>query len=145
VRPHEPVDKSLLLAAAGHFLASIDEHTLNYILPEDLNRLLEQDPESIFLLDNRTPESFAAGHITGAVNIWLKDVLKPENAAKLPKDKTIVVVCWVGHTASQLLTVLQLLGYQAVGLKYGMGVPANPQERRMGWLDHDFPVELDGG
>jgi rhodanese-related sulfurtransferase len=95
----------------------------------------------VFLLDNRTPKAYAEGHIPGAENIWLKEILTEEGLARLPTDRTIVVCCWVGHTASQVLTVLQLLGYDAVGLKYGMGEPAVKGERRAGWLDYGYPVE----
>jgi rhodanese-related sulfurtransferase len=122
------------------FLSRIPDD-LNYILPGDLAAALDRDPESVFVLDNRTPRAFAEGHIPGAVNIWIKDALQPENLAKLPRDKRIVVCCWVGHTASQLLAVLRLLGYDAVGLKYGMGTPANPAEAKAGWAELGLPVE----
>jgi rhodanese-related sulfurtransferase len=131
-----------LLQECQSFLTHIPEN-LNYILPNDLMALMRQDPESIFILDNRTPESFREGHIPGAVNIWIKDVLEPDNLAKLPRDKRIVVCCWVGHTSSQLLTILQLLGYDAIGLKYGMGVPACKDELQAGWLDLELPLDDD--
>jgi rhodanese-related sulfurtransferase len=128
-----------VLNACRHFLESIPDD-LNYITSPQLIEILNRRPGEVFLLDNRTPEAYSRGHIPGAVNIWLKDVLKPENLEKLPKDKTIVVCCWVGHTASQLLACLQMLGFSAVGLKYGMGEPANPHEPRDGWLDLKYPI-----
>ncbi|MEV4617317.1 rhodanese-like domain-containing protein [Asanoa sp. NPDC049573] len=129
-----------LLAACRSFLSRIPQN-LNYLTAPELQDLLEARPESVFLLDNRTPEAFARGHIHGAVNIWIKEALTDENIARIPTDRTIVVCCWVGHTASQLLTVLQLLGYDAIGLKYGMGEPANPSEPRLGWTDYQFDTD----
>src|SRR5690348_15057664 len=108
-----------VLDACRRFLHTVSDN-LNYILPAELRRIQESAPQSIFLLDNRTPDAFRRGHIPGAVNIWMKDLLAPGNISQLPRDRTIVVVCWVGHTASQVLTILQLLGFKAVGLKYGM-------------------------
>jgi len=47
----------------------------------------------------------------------MKKILK-----KLPKDKTIFLICYVGHTSSQILTLLKLLGYNVVSIKYGYGL-----------------------
>ena len=133
---------SQVLKECRRFLANIPGN-LNYITPRELQTILEEDPESVFVLDNRTPEAYKKGHIPGAVNIWLKEVLEEQNLEVLPKDKPIIVCCWVGHTASQLLTVLQLLGFNAIGLKYGMGESAIPGEKREGWLDLDLPICLE--
>jgi len=46
--------------------------------------------------------------------------LSEENLAKLPKDRQIVVYCYTGHTASQITALLNILGYDAVNLKFGM-------------------------
>lgn len=114
---------------------------LNYILPEDLAAALAKDSDSYFILDNRTPAAYQAAHIPGAVNIWMKDVLRPEQRARLPRDRTIVICCWVGHTASQLLPILATLGYDVVGLKYGMGTPKSSTECKLGWAELDLPTE----
>lgn len=127
-----------LLEACRRFLAKIPPN-LNYVTPSQLWSMVKKG-EDIFILDNRTPEFYQRGHIPGAVNIWLKDALNEANLSRIPKDKKIVVSCWVGHTSSQLLTVLQLLGYDAIGLKYGMGESAIPGEERDGWLDLGLPV-----
>lgn len=77
------------------------------------------DP-NIFLLDIRKPADYAAGHIQGAVNIYFHDLGKPGNLAKLPKNKQIVVICYTGTTANQTNGMLNLLGYNAIAMKYGM-------------------------
>jgi rhodanese-related sulfurtransferase len=53
-------------------------------------------------------------------NIFCMDLL--DNLDKLPEDKTIVLICYVGHTASQMLVALRLLGYDVIALKFGMGL-----------------------
>lgn len=74
----------------------------------------------VFVLDIRTPDRYAKGHVPGAVNIVFETVAKPENLARLPVDGTpIVVVCNSGHTASEVAPLLSLLGYNAWVLKYG--------------------------
>src|SRR5438105_1557682 len=128
-----------LLEACRKFLGNIPAN-LHYITPQQLYELMQNKPDDIFLLDNRTPEAYRKGHIPGSVNIFLKEVLEEENLSKLDKDKKIIICCWVGHTSSQLLTVLQLLGYDAIGLKYGMGESAIPGEKREGWFDLNLPL-----
>ena len=47
------------------------------------------------LVDTRTRDAYAQGHIPGAVNVPLADVAKL--AAKLPREKQLVTYCW-NHT-----------------------------------------------
>ena len=80
-----------------------------------------------FILSVRAPDAYAMGHIPGAINIPWKSVAEPDNLAKLPADKQIVVYCYTGHTGQIATTVLNLLGYNAINLKFGM----------MGWTKDD--------
>jgi rhodanese-related sulfurtransferase len=84
----------------------------------------ENDP---FILSVRKPEHYVKGHIAGAVNIFWKNLWRPENLAKLPKDRQIVTYCYTGHTGQLAATILNALGYDAVNLKFGM----------MGWSKND--------
>ena len=108
----------------------------NYITPEELEKDL--DNPKYFLLDVRKPEAYVEGHIPGATNIFWLDLLDEDSLKKLPKDKTIVVICYVGHTASQAMTLLKLLGYKAVGLKFGMGISPVEGVPVAGWTDFGF-------
>ena len=76
--------------------------------------------DTLFVLDVRQKADYAKGHIAGAVNIDLNAVALPANLQLLPKDKKIVVVCYSGNTAGQVVTALRMLDYDAVMLKYGM-------------------------
>ncbi|MEJ2209835.1 MAG: rhodanese-like domain-containing protein [Anaerolineae bacterium] len=75
----------------------------------------------------RSPDAYALGHIKGAINIPWNQIASPENLAKLPTDRQIVVYCYTGHTGQVADTVLGVLGYDVVNLKYGM----------MGWTEDD--------
>jgi rhodanese-related sulfurtransferase len=75
----------------------------------------------------RSPDDYAKGHIAGAINIPWNQIANPENLAKLPPDKPIVVYCYTGHTGQVADTVLSILGYKVTNLKYGM----------MGWTTND--------
>lgn len=106
----------------------------NYITPEEFKK----SKEDFFVLDIRRPEDFKKGHIPGAKNIFWLDILKPENLKKLPKDKKILVYCYVGHTSSQVMTLLKLLGYDVVSLKFGMGESPVKGVPVAGWKDFGY-------
>jgi rhodanese-related sulfurtransferase len=76
--------------------------------------------DDFFLLDIRKPEDFCKGYISGAINIPFEKVAKPENLAMLPTDMPILVICYTGHTASQINSILNMLGYNAWTLRFGM-------------------------
>lgn len=67
------------------------------------------------LVDVRTAEEYAAGHINGAVNLSLQDI----QAGKMPsvsKDKTVYVYCHSGNRSSQAAALLKTAGYSVVDL-----------------------------
>lgn len=121
----------------------------NYILP---NELYAKMREGIFrkhnapiLLDVRRPEDYSKGHIPGAINIFWLDLMNNDNICKLAKlsndmKKPVIVICYVGHTSSQILVLLRLLGFNAISLKYGMGISPVANVPRKGWIDYGFPV-----
>lgn len=112
----------------------------NYILPTELHKQIKSGEASkYFLLDIRKPKDYDEGHIKDTTNIFWLDLLEEENLKKLPKDKKIVIICYLGHTASQALVLLKLLGYDVIALKFGMGKPPSNIPVK-GWLNLDFPV-----
>ena len=128
-----------ILNLCTDFVKKIPDN-LNYISPVELKKILEESPQSIFVLDVRNMESYNESHIVGAVNICIDDIFCDNNMSKIPIDKQIVVCCGIGHVASQILTLLQLIGYDAVGLKYGMGVSTVAGEVQKGWIELGYPV-----
>ncbi len=69
------------------------------------------------VFDIRKAEDFANGHIKGAINVALTDIVT--KAAEYA-DKTILVVCYSGQTAGRGAMALRLAGYQAKVMKFGM-------------------------
>jgi rhodanese-related sulfurtransferase len=75
-------------------------------------------PATYHILDIRSASDFAAGHIDGAVNSSLANVLTDATGAA---GKPILVVCKTGQTAGHAVMALRLSGYaDAVVLKWGM-------------------------
>jgi rhodanese-related sulfurtransferase len=66
------------------------------------------------LVDVRTPEEFAAGHLPGAVNLPV-DVLQGRAAAELaPAEAPVVVYCRSGKRSARAAEVLKALGFGQV-------------------------------
>src|SRR3990172_8954854 len=76
--------------------------------------------EQLFIMDIRSHKDYVIGHIPGAVNIEFANVAKPENLVKLPADVQIVVVCYTSQTGNQATALLNILGYDAWALRFGM-------------------------
>jgi rhodanese-related sulfurtransferase len=92
------------------------------IIPIDLFNLLH-DTDSTndpFVLSVQPKELYAKGHIPGAVWMPITDVCKTENLAKLPTDRRIAVVSNDGQSGSQVSGILNMLGYDAINLLFGM-------------------------
>jgi phage shock protein E len=92
-----------------------------------------QTPEkAIAILDVRTPEEFASGHLKGALNV---DIASPDfqkNLAKLDPAKTWLVHCAAGGRSTRSLGILNKLGFKSIihldgGLK--------------GWKEAGLPLE----
>jgi len=113
-------DKSEILRAAAN--AYVTSNPPWNIVAKDLYLLLKDGDSSNdpVIVSVRSAADYAKGHVPGAINIALADLAKPDSLAKLPKDKKIVVYCYTGHTGSQATAILNLLGYNATNLKFGM-------------------------
>ena len=65
------------------------------------------------LIDVRTSEEYAAGHIDGSINLSLQDI----QAGKYPtaaKDKPIYIYCRSGNRSGQAKTLLKSSGYKNI-------------------------------
>jgi rhodanese-related sulfurtransferase len=85
--------------------------------PQDAVRLMNADA---VVIDLRSPEAFAQGHIVNARNIPLDEL---ENTATLEKlrSKPVIAVCEAGTSAGRAVEKLRKAGVEkAFGLKGGI-------------------------
>jgi len=73
--------------------------------------------EKPFLLDVRTPQEFASGHIPGAVNIPVDDLRF--RLSELPSDRKIATYCQVGQRGYLATRILLQSGLPAVNIGGG--------------------------
>jgi len=140
----EPLGADVAAAAQAYFSAGIKLIGAD-ALYENLNDGdTANDP---LVLDIRKPEDYALGHIPGAVNIGAGALFTPETLAALPTDRQIVAYCYTGQGTGQVVSVLNMLGYDAYSLKFGMpawalveGVSTAPWNDSMSL---DYPVDTE--
>lgn len=70
--------------------------------------------KAIAVIDVRTPEEYAAGHIKGAQNVDIGSPDFQKNLAKLDRTKTYLVHCAAGGRSTRSLTVLGKLGFKSI-------------------------------
>ena len=109
----------IVRAAAKTYL---DAGTAPVITAADLFALLNDgnDTNDPFIISVRSAEHYALGHIPGAINIPWKTIADLDNLAQIPADQDIVVYCYTGHTGGLATTALNMLGYNAKNLKFGI-------------------------
>lgn len=93
---------ALPAAAAGP--ASIEPKALG-------ERIAWADP-SLLVLDVRTPEEYAAGHLPGAVNIPNGELASRVAELEGARESDIVVYCKVGVRAAEAIDVLGKAGFK---------------------------------
>ncbi|HXZ43184.1 MAG TPA: rhodanese-like domain-containing protein [archaeon] len=83
------------------------------------------------IMDVRTPQEFADGHLSGAMNV---NVMAPDferQLGALDRGKTYLVYCRTGNRSAQAIRVLERLGFRSV---YHMF------EGIVGWQKKAFPL-----
>ena len=85
--------------------------------PAKAKELLTGNESKYLVIDLRTAEDYAKGHIKGAVNIPLAQL--PQNLDKLPMDKTLMLYCYTGQTTSLAMVPLKQYGYKVVSISRG--------------------------
>jgi rhodanese-related sulfurtransferase len=83
------------------------------------------------LIDVREPNEYAAGHVSGAINIPL-DAL-PARIEDVPDAEPVYVICQSGLRSAQGATILNGLGYQAVSVDDGT----------QAWIEHGLPLDTE--
>lgn len=82
------------------------------------------------VIDVRTPQEFASGHVPGALNHPLG--FDPAALTEIPKDGPVYVICASGRRSDAAATQLAAAGFDAVNVKGGTaawtaaGLPVQP-------------------
>ena len=112
--------------------ASKNGQSVNELLTaEAFNQKLQQTP-SAQVIDVRTPEEFATGHLAQASNVDYNAADFAQQLEKLDKSKPVFVYCLSGGRSSSAAAQMQQLGFEQVyGLDKGL----------LAWKQAQLPLE----
>lgn len=116
----ETVEESTVLA---EYLESADSPVdvaslPKYITASDLKQLVVTD--GAYIIDLRSSADFTGiGHIEGAHNVAASEVFSHLESADIG-DKQLVLACYSGQTAAFMTSLVNMAGYSAKSLKFGM-------------------------
>ena len=116
---------TLLLTGCTTPKPATEANTYRQIAMQEAIEMMEKE-ENYMILDVRTHEEFAAGHIPGAIVIP-NETIGTEDIPQLPdKDQLIMVYCRSGNRSKQASEKLVKLGYTNI-VEFG-GINSWPGE-----------------
>ena len=119
----EAVDEAQLLVDYVEANRGYNVHG-GYIMPApDVQTAIVAAPDDYYLIDIRAASDYAAGHVTGAVNVALGDL--PDHLASMSPAPSaydrVILICYSGQSAAYSAGILRAMGYENVySMKFGM-------------------------
>ncbi len=110
----------LALALLGLLIATLplSAEDRGSIAPADLAATLASDNAPL-LLDVRTPEEFARGHVPGALLIPIQELEERLHQIAAYRERGVVAYCESGGRANRALDILAGAGFQNLALLEG--------------------------
>ncbi len=97
----------------------------------DLHEVWQNLPENTLIMDNRTPEEFAKGHVPGSLNIPLGT--ENDNLDKIKSYDSVYIYCRSGRRAQTTFTNLSFQGLEHLYCVSHSGMPD--------WIKAGYEVE----
>ncbi|ALS97355.1 rhodanese-like domain-containing protein [Lacimicrobium alkaliphilum] len=120
----------LLLASPGWALPPEQTTAPEQLTPEQV----KHNAENFHILDVRSSEEYAEGHVPGAVNIPHDSIQAKISSLPQDKDAPVVLYCRTGRRAGLAATELESMGYDNLFLMQG-DMP--------GWTEKGFDISHD--
>ena len=104
------VSVALMLVSLLVGCNSNSKNAYEQITPAEAKALMDSE-DGYIILDVRTPEEFAAGHIAGAILIPDYEIGEKAESILTDKDQLILVYCRSGRRSKNAANELATLGY----------------------------------
>jgi rhodanese-related sulfurtransferase len=101
---------SLWMVLFATLLAYLNAKAGKGLSPQQVTRIINQDDGLV--LDIREHKDFERGHIVNAINIPLAKLAERVVELDKKKDRPIIVICQIGHSAAEAVTLLQERGFE---------------------------------
>ncbi|PAB60035.1 rhodanese-like domain-containing protein [Anaeromicrobium sediminis] len=122
-----PAPQENAMVAADAEVNVLEEKVMAYFanMPKDIYKVKHskaveevKNGEDIFILDIRSADDYAKGHLKSAYNApWGPAIA--EALPMIPQDKKVYVYCYTGQTAGQAVMTLNLAGFDAKSINLG--------------------------
>lgn len=92
----------------------VPTQTIEDITPQEAFTLIQnnQNNPDFVIIDVRTPEEFADGHIENAINIDFRSETFRDKLNELDKDKTYLIYCRSGVRSKNALDMMEELNFR---------------------------------
>lgn len=87
---------------------------IRLVSPEQGDAITAEPPDDLIVLDVRTPEEFAEGHLEGAIMIDFYAADFADQLAQLDSDVPYLLYCRSGNRSSQTAALMSDLGFADV-------------------------------
>ncbi|MEO1055786.1 MAG: rhodanese-like domain-containing protein [Actinomycetota bacterium] len=104
-------DAATSAASAGD---AVGAESSRLVSPVDAAALIDDPPDDLVVLDVRTPEEFAEGHLADAEMLDFYRADFAEQVAELDRDVPYVVYCRSGNRSGQTIALMEELGFADV-------------------------------
>lgn len=93
--------------------ASPDDQIISSVDSRGAKALLDEKKD-IILIDVRTPEEYAEGHLEGAINIDFQDPTFAEQLRQLEPEQKYMLYCVVGGRSGKSQKIMEEMGFKEV-------------------------------
>ena len=104
---------ALLLAGCGKQTVKTQEAALMNITAEEAKKLMDSESGYV-ILDVRTEQEYAEGHIPGAILIPDYEISEKAESVLTDKDQLILVYCRSGRRSKNAAAQLEEMGYTRI-------------------------------
>ena len=104
----------MILAACGEEAAPAEEASVEQVSAEEAAELLTASTDDLTVIDVRTPDEFAEGHIDGARNLDLEGGQFEAALADLDPDAGYLLYCATGNRSGQAARMMAEAGFSNV-------------------------------
>lgn len=105
---------SLLAVACGDSSDDASPPGIRVVDPDMGAATIADPPDDLVILDVRTPDEFAEGHIDGAIMIDFYEADFSARLAELDPDVPYLIYCRTGNRSGQTRAILEDLGFTDV-------------------------------
>jgi rhodanese-related sulfurtransferase len=127
----------LIAVVASCGLQSTTDIPINNVDVNTTRDLVTQD-ETVIVLDVRTPEEYAIGHIVGALNINIAEADFSKRISKLDRDKTYIIHCSANVKNGRSAKSLEIMS------SFGFDKLLNMEGGIIAWEQSGYPLVRSG-